>query len=208
MCVYNFHDCKLWEFLTQAPSKWLQCPGHTPTLCKWWAPCPLPDSLYSLLHQPPPPTLSLLPTTSFSPSTLFPSGFCSPCSQQNQEIACSLCLASPLNKHCPGQVASLTLLLQQHSSHPSTDLSAWLPPPERGRWKKAWQHERIWLALLSVAGNEHRCQWLLLSPTEICCSKLLLLYTPLLRPIPLGCCRVRVFSPPPVFPFTFTILLY
>lgn len=47
--------------------------------------------------------------------------------------------------------------------------------------------------------NEHRSELLLLSPTEVCCSKLLLLYTPSLRPIALGYCRPGMFSPPPVF---------
>lgn len=52
-CVHNFHDCKTLRISQQAPRKWLQCPGHTPTLCKWWAPCPLPDSV-----QPAPPATS------------------------------------------------------------------------------------------------------------------------------------------------------
>lgn len=67
MCAYNFHDCKLWEFLRQAPSKWLQCPGHTPTPSTSGGPPVLSLTLYSLLHQPPPHTLSFLPTTSAPP---------------------------------------------------------------------------------------------------------------------------------------------
>lgn len=43
------------------------------------------------------------------------------------------------------------------------------------------------------------CELLLLSPTEVCYSKLLLLHTPSLRPITLVYCRVRVLSLPPIF---------
>lgn len=55
----------------QAPSEWLRCPGHAPTLSERWAPCPLPDSC-SLPCQPPPPTLPLLPAAPFSSSMSAP----------------------------------------------------------------------------------------------------------------------------------------
>lgn len=157
-------------------------------------------TLYSLLHQPPPPTLPLLPTTSLSSSTLFPSAFCSPCNQWKQELAHSLCLASPLYKHCPEQVASPTLLLQQQSFHPSTDLSACLPPPEG---KAGGRHG-------SMKGLSWRCWvWQKKMNTDVSCSFSVpqkfaapssCSSTPHHSdPLPLGCCRVGLLSPPPVF---------
>lgn len=58
---------------------------------------------------------------------------------------------------------------------------------------------RTYLALLNMVEkeNEHRCELLLCSPTKLSCFKLLLLYTPSLRPITLGCCRAGLLSPPP-----------
>lgn len=61
--VYNFHDCSLSEFLMQAPSEWLRCPGHAPTLCEQWGPCPLPDSI--------PPAPSATSSYTSSPSHSF-----------------------------------------------------------------------------------------------------------------------------------------
>jgi len=173
--VYNFHDCSLREFLTPAPSERLPCPGHAPTLREWWAPCPLPDSA-----QPAPPTTSShassRPHASFSSSSLLLAAFSIPHRQQRQELAQPACLAAPRHKRCPGQdasPASPALLLQQHGSHLSADLSAWLPPTGKEGWRKSWQHERTYLVLQRRRTNtDPSCSFTALqnSPAPSSCS--------------------------------------
>jgi len=84
------------------------------------------------------------------------------------------------------QDASPVVLLEQHSSHLSADLSAWHSPTGR-------EHMAVW----HCNEKENVYELLFHSPTELSCSKLLLLCTSSPMTICPTFCMADVLSLPP-----------
>lgn len=157
-------------------------------------------TLYSLLLQPPPPTLPLLPTNFIQLlhiCSLQPSLALAVSRGRNWHIHCTwhplgISAAQGRMHLLPCFCNNTVLTYLQIYLHDS------LPQDRKvGGGTAAWKD----LPGIAKYGEERKlthCELLLRSPAKLYCSKLLFLYTLSLRLIAFRCCRTGLLSPPPM----------